>query len=131
MNTTVSCSGQFTCVNVHGKFYVVCNIGPIVFSIDTLTFTEKQFSISIDIYYPHKIITLVSFSSLLEAIASQLSSSPDLLCSQKLSGLQQVQGKHSALLHGFSTYLHSQDGQYTTIKLQHVSHTSKHYICPL
>lgn len=131
MNTTVFSSDRYTCAYAHGKLYFVCNIGPTDFSIDALTFTEKQFGTSTNVYYPHKIITPVSFSSLLETVASQLSSSPDLLCSQTPAGLQQAQGKHSALPHGFSTYLHSQDGQYTAIKLLHVSHTSKHFICPL
>lgn len=131
MNTTVSGSDQNTCAYAYGKLYFVCNIGPIDFSINALTFTEKLFSTSSNIYCHHKVITLVSFSALLESVASQLSSSPDLLCSHTLAGLQQAQGKHSALPHSFSTYLLSQDGQNTAIKLLHVSHTSKHYICPL
>lgn len=77
----------------------------------------------------HKVISPVSFS-VPEALASRLSSSADLLSSQTLAGLQQPQGKCSALPNSVSTHLHSQDGQYIVIKLLHVSYTSKQYICP-
>lgn len=124
-----SCNDWCSCAYVHHrKLYFVCNIRPTDFSIDALTSTEQQFSISTSIWYPQKVITPVSFSSLLETLASQLSSSPDLLCSRTLAGLLQAWGKHSAFPYGFPTYLHSQGEQYTAIKLLHVSHTSKHYI---
>lgn len=71
----VSVDNAFTSV---WTLLVFCNAYTCAFTI-----MENCTSYAIDV------MTLVSFLSLLETAASQLSSSPDLLCSNTLTGLLQ------------------------------------------
>lgn len=103
-------------------------MGPKDLSTDALTFTEKQFSTSSSIYYPRKVITPVSFSSLPETLARQSSRGPDLLCSQRWQVCSRHKGnaKHfSWLLNicpftGWTIHSYKTDACLTCFKILHL-----------